>query len=86
MGVRGEYGAGPLSKPATVLTQFNPRAPPKRLRVSRGDKPDSMIVSWSASCSTIEEPIGYTVILFSKIILDQKKQLIHIINEIIIYS
>ena len=61
VGVRGEYGAGPLSQPVTVVTHFNAKAPPKRLRVIRADKPDTMIVSWSSSCLTVDDPIGYTV-------------------------
>ncbi|KAJ8687024.1 hypothetical protein QAD02_022818 [Eretmocerus hayati] len=61
VGVRGEYGVGPLSKPVTVQTHYNHRAPPKKLRVSRGDKADVMLITWSASCSTIDEPIGYTI-------------------------
>lgn len=61
VGVRGDYGAGSLSQPVTVATHFNAKAPPKRLRVSRADKADTMIVSWSSSCPTIDEPIAYTV-------------------------
>lgn len=61
VGVRGDYGAGPLSQPVTVATHYNPKAPPKRLRVTRGDKADTMIVSWSSSCQTIDEQIAYTL-------------------------
>lgn len=62
VGVIGDYGAGPLNLPVTVATHFNKRAPPKRLRVTPApDKNDSIIVSWSASCPTIDEPISYTV-------------------------
>jgi hypothetical protein len=61
VGVRGQYGAGPLSQPVTVTTHFNAKAPPKRLRVSRAEKADTMIVSWSSSCPIIDEKIGYTV-------------------------
>ncbi|XP_034183961.1 sortilin-related receptor [Osmia lignaria lignaria] len=61
VGVNGDYGAGPLSQPVTVLTHYNQRAPPKKLRVSATDKPNSIIVSWSASCPTIDEPIRYTI-------------------------
>lgn len=59
VGVYGDYGAGPLSQPVAVSTHFNVRAPPKRVKVS--NKSDSIIVSWSASCTTIDEPISYTV-------------------------
>ncbi|KAL0117855.1 hypothetical protein PUN28_008920 [Cardiocondyla obscurior] len=62
VGVMGNYGAGPLNQPVTVTTHFNKRAPPKRLRVTPSpDKNDSIIVSWSASCPTIDEPISYTI-------------------------
>lgn len=62
VGVIGDYGAGPLCQPITVPTYFNKRAHPKRLRVTPSpDKNDSIIVSWSASCPTIDEPISYTV-------------------------
>ena len=62
VGVRNsEYGAGPLSQPVTVHTQFNAKAPPKMLRVSRAEKADTVVVSWSSSCPTMSEAIGYTV-------------------------
>jgi len=62
VGVIGDYGAGPLNQPTRVTTHFNKRAPPKRLRVTPSpDKNDSIIVSWSASCPTIDESISYTV-------------------------
>ncbi|XP_025152986.1 sortilin-related receptor isoform X2 [Harpegnathos saltator] len=62
VGVNGEYGAGPLNQPVSVTTHFNKRAPPKRLRVTpSSDKNDSFIVSWYASCPTIDEPISYTI-------------------------
>ncbi|XP_046815781.1 sortilin-related receptor-like isoform X1 [Vespa crabro] len=61
VGVNGDYGAGPLSQPVAVTTHFNVRAPPKRVKVS--NKSDSIIVSWSASCPTIDEPISYTITL-----------------------
>jgi len=64
VGVIGDYGTGPLSQPITVTTHFNKRAPPKRLRVTASpEKDDKIIVSWSASCPTIDEPISYTVSL-----------------------
>lgn len=62
VGVRGDtYGAGPLGQPVTVSTYYDIHAPPKRLRVTPSDKPDTVIVSWSASCPMIVEPIKYTV-------------------------
>ncbi|XP_058808716.1 sortilin-related receptor-like [Phymastichus coffea] len=61
VGVKGDYGAGPLSQPVTVATHFNPKAPPKRLKINRGEKPDSMIVSWSSSCQTTDEATAYTL-------------------------
>ncbi|XP_024940142.1 sortilin-related receptor isoform X2 [Cephus cinctus] len=62
VGVVGEYGAGPLSQPITVVTHFNTRAPPKRLRVTHStEKIDMIIVSWSSSCPTMDEPISYTI-------------------------
>ncbi|EZA49376.1 Sortilin-related receptor [Ooceraea biroi] len=62
VGVIGDYGTGPLSQPTTVTTHFNKRAPPKRLRVTAPpEKDDKIIVSWSASCPTIDEPISYTI-------------------------
>lgn len=61
VGVRGTYGAGPLSQPVSVTTYYDERAPPKRLRVTASDKPTTIIVSWSASCPMIENPIKYTV-------------------------
>ncbi|XP_014221695.1 sortilin-related receptor-like [Trichogramma pretiosum] len=61
VGVRGDYGVGPLSQPVTLNTHFNHKAPPKRLRVTRGEKADTMVISWSSSCPTIDEPIGYTL-------------------------
>lgn len=66
VGVYGEYGAGPLSQLVTVATQWNNKAPPKKLRANRGDKVDSMVVSWTPSCDTkmIDEKVGYTVSIF----------------------
>ncbi|XP_053974316.1 sortilin-related receptor-like [Hylaeus volcanicus] len=61
VGVNGEYGAGPLSTPVSIFTHFNQRAPPKKLRVASTSRPDSIIISWSASCPTIDEPIKYTI-------------------------
>ncbi|XP_034941871.1 sortilin-related receptor-like [Chelonus insularis] len=61
VGVRDTYGAGPLCEPITVLTYYNPRAPPKQLRVTPSHKPDSIIVSWSASCMMIDDPITYKI-------------------------
>ncbi|XP_012150619.1 sortilin-related receptor isoform X2 [Megachile rotundata] len=61
VGVNGDYGAGPLSQPVTVFTHYNQRAPPKKLRVSPTDKPDTITISWSSSCPTIDEPIKYTI-------------------------
>lgn len=61
VGVNGEYGAGALSAPVTVFTHFNQRAPPKKLRVTSSDRHDTIIISWNASCPTIDEPIRYTI-------------------------
>lgn len=62
VGVRGDYGAGPLSQPITVTTFFNAKAPPKRPKITRSSENDeSVIVLWESSCPTLEEPIGYTV-------------------------
>ena len=61
VGVRGPYGAGPLSQPVTKPTFYNERAPPKKLKVTQSDKPDAIIVSWRASCPMINDPISYTV-------------------------
>lgn len=63
VGVNGDYGAGPLSPPVTVFTHFNQRAPPKKLRVTPSDRHDTIVISWSASCPTIDEPIKYTIIV-----------------------
>lgn len=63
VGVYGDYGAGPLSLPVTVTTLFNVRASPKNVRVTLSNKSDSIIVSWSASCPMIDEPIRYTITL-----------------------
>ncbi|KAL6422754.1 hypothetical protein ACFW04_010753 [Cataglyphis niger] len=72
VGVIGDYGAGPLCQPITVPTYFNQRAPPKRLRVTPSpDKNDSIIVSWSASCPTIDEPISYTIFVTETILNKQ---------------
>ncbi|KAG5337450.1 SORL protein, partial [Acromyrmex charruanus] len=62
VGVTGDYGAGPLNQPVTVMTHFSKRAPPKRLRVaSVQNKNDSMIVSWMSSCPAVDEMISYTI-------------------------
>ena len=62
VGVIGDYGAGPLNQPVTVITHFSKRAPPKRLRVAPvQNKNDSMIVSWMSSCPAVDEMISYTV-------------------------
>lgn len=61
VGVNGDYGAGALSPPVTVQTNFNKRAPPKKLKIMPTERPDTIIISWSASCLTINEPIPYTV-------------------------
>lgn len=64
VGVHGdEYGAGPLSEPVFLPTHYNPTAPPKRVRVAPTEKSDTIVVFWSASCATIEEPISYTITL-----------------------
>ncbi|KAG7199404.1 hypothetical protein KM043_014034 [Ampulex compressa] len=61
VGINGQFGAGQLSQPVTAFTHFNKRAPPKRLWVTPGLESDKIILSWSASCPTIDEPIGYTI-------------------------
>ncbi|CAL7939536.1 unnamed protein product [Xylocopa violacea] len=61
VGVNGDYGAGPLSEPVMVFTHFNKRAPPKKLKVTPLDRPDAIVISWSASCPNIDEPIRYTI-------------------------
>lgn len=61
VGVNGDYGAGPLSQPVSVFTHFNQRAPPKKLKVTPTERLDTIIISWSASCPNIDEPIRYTV-------------------------
>lgn len=61
VGVNGDYGAGPLSAPVTVFTNFNQRAPPKKLRVIPMESHDTVVISWSASCPNIDEEIRYTV-------------------------
>lgn len=62
VGVNGDYGAGPLSQPVTVFTHFNQQAAPKKVKVTPTDNLNSIIISWSASCPNIDEPIRYTVI------------------------
>ncbi|XP_011301031.1 sortilin-related receptor [Fopius arisanus] len=61
VGLYGPYGAGPLSPPKKVPTHYNSRAPPKDLRVTASSKADTVIVSWSASCVTLDEAIRYTI-------------------------
>lgn len=63
VGLVGPYGAGPLSPPMNVPTYYNARAPPKNLRVTAAasNKPDTIIVSWSASCVMMDEPTNYTI-------------------------
>lgn len=69
VGVNGDYGAGPLSQPVTVFTHFNQQAAPKKVKVTPTDNLNSIIISWSASCPNIDEPIRYTVIeKFSKLL------------------
>ncbi|XP_031838991.2 sortilin-related receptor [Nomia melanderi] len=61
VGVNGEYGVGPLCPPIGVFTSFNARAPPKRPRVLKSDRDDTIIIAWTASCYDIYEPIKYTI-------------------------
>ncbi|XP_043284191.1 sortilin-related receptor-like isoform X2 [Venturia canescens] len=61
VGVRGTYGAGPLSQPVSVPTYYDIHAPPKRLRVTPAENPGTIIVSWSASCPMVVEPIKYVI-------------------------
>ncbi|XP_063978327.1 sortilin-related receptor-like [Diachasmimorpha longicaudata] len=61
VGLYGPYGAGPLSPAVNVRTYYNARAAPKNLRATGSSKPDTIIVSWSASCSVLNEPINYTI-------------------------
>ncbi|XP_017764096.1 PREDICTED: sortilin-related receptor-like [Eufriesea mexicana] len=60
VGVNGDYGAGPLIT-ARAFTHFNQRAPPKKVKVISLEKRNTIIISWSASCPNIDEPIRYTI-------------------------
>ncbi|XP_076622054.1 sortilin-related receptor [Colletes latitarsis] len=68
VGVNGDYGAGALTPPIPVFTHFNQRAPPKKLRVMPSDKQDTIVVSWSSSCPTIDEPIQYTITVLEMVL------------------
>lgn len=62
VGVRGDYGVGPLSNPQKVFTHFNLRAAPKGVTATASTKNHTtMVVSWNASCEHITTPIVYTV-------------------------
>ncbi|XP_059482311.1 sortilin-related receptor-like [Neocloeon triangulifer] len=63
VGIVGPIGAGPMSgKQINLITQYNPSAAPKNLRTVRDPvKLTSLNVTWSASCETIQTPIGYMI-------------------------
>lgn len=62
VGVVGPHGPGPLSKPVSVLTEFDENAPPKEITVTTdNDDPMIMIISWASSCPDVTRPINYEV-------------------------
>ncbi|KAK4886327.1 hypothetical protein RN001_002598 [Aquatica leii] len=68
VGIVGPLGIGNISSSSpTVMTSLNKNAAPKRLTVTQ-DPGDhlTMQVSWSASCPTFTEPIGYIITTLEK--------------------
>lgn len=63
VGLVGPLGLGPLSRePQSIITQFNPKAAPKNLRVLTDPHNNTaMSVTWSAPCSVMTQSIPYEV-------------------------
>ncbi|XP_031339670.1 sortilin-related receptor-like [Photinus pyralis] len=69
VGIVGPSGVGNISSDSpTVMTSLNKRAAPKRLTVTQHPSDHlKMQVSWSASCPTFAEPVGYIITILDKL-------------------
>nr|XP_018900989.1 PREDICTED: sortilin-related receptor-like isoform X1 [Bemisia tabaci] len=62
VGLVNPLGPGPLSPPITLVTEYDPKAPPKNVRVMVNPTNNSQaLVTWSSSCSVMRDPVGYSV-------------------------
>merc|ERR1719447_213641 len=55
----GPKGFGPPSNPVSTSTKFAAGAPPKNLQATVDPSNNNIKLTWDASCSVIDQPIGY---------------------------
>lgn len=67
------FGIGPSKELYSVKTDFDRLAPPKNLAIKLSETKDKMIISWNASCLSLDKSIGYEVIIQDLIINNTKK-------------
>lgn len=66
VGIIGPNGIGPLSmSPTTIVTPFDPTAPPKDIKVEQMEHrvKAMVVISWKASCYSVQQ--SYIVNIFS---------------------
>uniref|UniRef100_A0A8D9B9P9 Sortilin-related receptor n=1 Tax=Cacopsylla melanoneura TaxID=428564 RepID=A0A8D9B9P9_9HEMI len=63
VGIVGPVGLSILSAPVNVHTEFNNRAPPKRINVITPNKEDetNVTIRWSSSCPFMRTQLGYVI-------------------------
>ncbi|KAF5282013.1 hypothetical protein FQA39_LY00537 [Lamprigera yunnana] len=68
VGLVGPLGIGNISHGSpTIMTSLNKKAAPKSLIVTQDPQDHlTMVLSWSASCPTFTEPIGYIITTLEK--------------------
>ncbi|CAG2062325.1 unnamed protein product, partial [Timema podura] len=65
VGLVGPLGSGPLSShPYSILTEFNPDAPPKNLHATTDPTNETrVLVTWQSSCPEMDTAVNYSVSL-----------------------
>nr|CAD7443909.1 unnamed protein product [Timema bartmani] len=63
VGLVGPLGSGPLSShPYSILTEFNPDAPPKNLHATTDPTNETrVLVTWQSSCPEMDTAVNYSV-------------------------
>nr|CAD7431907.1 unnamed protein product [Timema monikensis] len=63
VGLVGPLGSGPLSShPYSILTEFNPDAPPKNLHATTDPTNETrVLVTWQSSCPEMDTAVNYLV-------------------------
>jgi len=59
--VVGPLGIGPMNSPKQILTEMDPAAPPKELRIHTTNEILSLLLTWNAPCPVLDKAIGYKV-------------------------